>query len=365
MKILHVVDSLGLGGAQTLIRGVFESQQENDEIFLFSLRKREPMISIIHRNIEIFDSFSRFSFRPLFALRDYIVKEKIDILHCHLFRSQVLGYLLKRIWFKDMKLIFHEHSGIIEDGFLYSSFMFFAQQKVNLFIACSGAMENALMLKAKIAKDKIQVLHNFVDVDKFSHLRVDWDILEERRRVGVSDGDFVIGFAGRFVERKGWREFLKSAERFSDGEGHVKFLMAGDGPDKPELLNLINGSVFLKEHVLYLGYIKDMLRFYSLLDCFVMPSHWEGLSMVQLEVLALGIPLIISNGPGMNEVAQEGLSCLYSKIGDDQDIYEKVKLLQNNAVLRNKMSAESKKIVQEFSLMSYLKKLELLYRSIL
>lgn len=365
MKILHVVDSLGLGGAQTLIRGIFEFQKENEDISLFALRKRSPMIPIEHSRIQVHDSYSRYSLKPLFALKDFIEKENIEILHCHLFRSQVFGYLLKRIWFKDITLIFHEHSGIIEDGYLYNLFMSFAQKHVDLFIACSRAMEDALMVNAKITRDKIQVLHNFVDIEKFSRSRVTWNVLEERARVGITDADFVVGFAGRLVERKGWRDFLKAAQRFSDNGINIKFLIAGDGPDRQEFLKMISDSSFLSERVLYLGYIKDMLKFYSLLDCFVMPSHWEGLSMVQLEVMALGTPLVISNGPGMNEVAQEGVSCLYVKVGDDGDIYEKISLLLKNVALRDKMGLESQKVAQAFSLKSYLEKLEQVYLSIL
>lgn len=56
MRILHIIDSLGLGGAQTVVKGVFESQFKNDNIFLYSLRKGKINTKINHKNVKVYDS---------------------------------------------------------------------------------------------------------------------------------------------------------------------------------------------------------------------------------------------------------------------------------------------------------------------
>src|SRR3989344_3696257 len=113
MKILHLIDSLGLGGAQTVVKGIFENQRKNKDIFLYVLRKREINIDVDHPNVKIFNSNKKYSLASIQELRNLIEKEQISIIHCHLFRSQVFGWILKRFYFPNIKLIFHEHGQIL------------------------------------------------------------------------------------------------------------------------------------------------------------------------------------------------------------------------------------------------------------
>ncbi len=362
MKVLHIIDSLGLGGAQTILRGVFEAQKDNPNIFLFALREREQCIKIDHKNIFINQSKRKYSLQPLKPLRDLIRKEKIDVLHCHLFRSQIFGFLLKKIWFKNIKLVMHEHSGIIEDGILYKILMNKSQDEVDRIIASSQALKKKL-LTAHIRESKINVLYNFVNLKKFSKKEVTWDLLVERSKLGISPTEFVIGFSGRLVERKGWKEFIYAANEIALQENNVKFLIAGTGSQKEKMLLLMK-ELGLEERIVYLGYVDNMPWFYSLLDCFVLASYWEGLSMVQLEVLGMGLPLVTSNGPGMNEVAEENSSCLYVDVKNSKQITDRVLKIKRDPELRERLSQNAVKAAAGFSLERFLNELEEIYASL-
>ena len=63
------------------------------------------------------------------------------------------------------------------------------------------------------------------------------DIKQERRKIGLNDSDFVVGFAGRIVERKGWKEYVNVAKSLKNE--NIKFLIAGSGEEKEKLLNFI------------------------------------------------------------------------------------------------------------------------------
>ncbi len=290
MKVLHIIDSLGLGGAQTVIKGIFETQKSNKNIFLFALRKREINMEIKHLNVYLFNSNKRYSLKPIKELRKLIEKESIDILHCHLPRSQITGWILKKRYFPKIRLIFHEHSDIYDNKVL--PFLFKKiQNRVNLFIAVSKATKQELIKKANIDPKKIVVLYNFVDLEKFNRKNIKWNIQKEREKLGIGRDEFVIGFAGRLIERKGWRDFIEAANILIKENKKFKFLIAGDGPEKQKMLDLIE-KYNLNSNIIYLGYQSKMVWFYSLLDIFVIPSHWEGLPMAQLEVMDMGIPMI-------------------------------------------------------------------------
>lgn len=370
MKILHIVDSMGFGGAQIVVKGIFESQKENSDIFLFSLRKREINIDIKHKNIYIYTSKSKYSFRPIKKLKEIIKKEQIDVLHCHLPRSQVFGWILKKYYFPDIKLIFHEHGRILGsegrgikiflEQQIFYQFTIFSRNYVDLYIAVSRAIEHRLIEKTKVPQNKIQVLYNFVDLEKFNRESIAWDIQKEREKIGIKEGCFVVGFAGRLVERKGWREFLGAAKLILSTNQNFKFVIAGDGPQKIKMLKLME-SLNVGNNVLYLGYISNMVWFYPLLNCFVIPSHWEPMGLTEIEAQAMGIPVIASDKEGLNEIIIDGENGLLFKVKDVNDLAKKINMLKNDIELRLQLIRNGINNIKKYSLASYIQALKNLY----
>jgi len=359
MKVLHVIDSLGLGGAQTLVQGIFEAQKDNKDIFLFALRERDITTKVDHTNVTIFNSSSKYSFASLSALKKIVEKEEIEILHCHLFRSNVFGWLLKVIWFRNIKLIFHEHGRILTNNPSYKSFLKISQSSVNLFIAVSEGARIAIE-RIGIPDSKIKILYNFVDTQKFNRSRIAWDIENERQKLGISGSQFVVGYAGRLAEIKGWREFINAAASISKENSNIKFLVVGDGPGKEEMLAIIE-SLNLRSHVVYLGYVTDMVWFYSLVNCCVIPSHTELFPLTPLEAQSMQVPVIASDIPGLREVVSDKTTGLLFQRGDVEDLREAILLLEKESTLRNRLVEGGIKNAEKFSLTDYLPKLAHMY----
>ena len=361
MKILHIIDSLGLGGAQTVVKGIFEKQKNNKNIFLFALRNREITTKINHKNVVIYNSNSKYSLLPLFDLKRIIKKNNIDILHCHLFRSQVFGWILKKFYFPKIKLIIHEHGQIFQKDTHYNYLMKKIQNKVDLFIAVSKATKRKLIENAGIQEDRIKVLYNFVDLERFNpEILKKYNRNKEREKLGIEKNDFVVGFAGRLVKRKGWEEFIKSAKIISEKNTKIKFLIVGSGPDKEKLIKLIN-KLNLRNKILYIGFVPDVRSFYSMLDCFVMPSHWEPSPMIFYEVQSLGIPLICADAVSVNELIKNKKNALLFKLKNKKDLSEKIKIICNDKNLRKKLIKNGLNEAKKYSLENYLIKLGDIY----
>lgn len=359
MKILHIIDGLGLGGAQTVVKGIFEAQQDNKDIYLFALRERNITTNVDHKNVYIFNSKRKYILSPIFALKKIIIKEKIEILHCHLFRSNVIGYLLKIFWFSKAKLVIHEHGGVAEDGLFYRLYIKISQNKVNCYIAVSKYIQEKLH-NAGAQTHKINLLYNFVDASKFNPKQIDWDVSKERERLGLQEGAFVIGFAGRLIRRKGWREFIQAAMKITSKYKKTQFLIAGDGPEKKEVFKMIIDSN-LQLNIIFIGRIQNMMWFYTLLDCFVVPSHWEPMGLTHLEAMTAGIPVICANVAALNEVVQNGENGLLFQANDSNDLEEKIKLVYQTQELREKLICNGIESVKMFNLENYLKKLRKFY----
>jgi glycosyltransferase involved in cell wall biosynthesis len=324
IKILHIIDSLGLGGAQTVVKGIFENQENNKDIFLFALRKKKITTKIKHNNIIIYFSFKKYSLKPLFELINLIKKENIEILHCHLFRSQIFGFLLKFFWFKNIKLIFHEHGKIFQNNFLYNIFLKISKNYVDKFIAVSQITKKRLILKINIKEDKIYVLNNFIDLNKFNKNNIKWDINEEKRKLGIVDNEFTIGFVGRLVKLKGCEYLIRALPYLNFP---YKVIIAGDGPERKKLEDLVK-KIGVSDKVIFLGYVENIIFVYSLLDVLILPSLREASPMIIYESEAINVPIIASDIPSI--AGSDVKNILLFKKKDKLDLFKKLTFLKYN-----------------------------------
>ncbi len=362
MRILHIIDTLWLGGAQTLLQSVFEYQHTNDNIFVFSLRKTNPQISINHQNATCFNSSNKLSLKRVQALKKYIKKNNIDILHCHLPHAQAMGYFMKKFYFKNIKLIFHEHAEIYRTSLLPSLLLRLSKNKVDKYITCSEHSKLELHRKINIETKRIIVLNNFVNPKLSGTLTNKQDIHKERKKYGFDTGEFVVGFAGRLVKRKGWKEFLLTAKELKYRD-EIKFLIAGTGPDKKKLLSTISKSG-LSDKITYLGYFRNMPVFYSLIDCLIIPSYWEGMPLVQLEAAAMRVPVICSDAPGLNEIFEKHHEILYTKIHDYMAIKQHIETLYSEKNKYDNLTKNALAKVKQLNIVSYIDKLNEIYKNI-
>ena len=172
-----------------------------------------------------------------------------------------------------------------------------------------------------------------------------------------------MGFAGRLVDRKGWREFIKAALLLREkppNETNIKFLIAGIGPRERKLEALIQ-KFGLGDQIICLGYVENMQWFYSLLNCIVMPSYWEGMPLVQLEAASMRIPLISTDAPGLNEIFTNKEEVIYVKAKNADMIAEKVLDLINDQELQNKLKDHGNKKSSAYTLDRYLINLNRVY----
>lgn len=352
MKILHLIDSLDFGGAQTVVKSIFEQDQSND-IFLLALRKTERIITISHPNINLHNSFSKYSLLPLFEIRRIIKSQNINILHCHLFRSQVLGWLIKKFFYPGIRLVFHEHGQIfgsdsnrLEDN-LFILFLKLSRSKVNRFIAVSKTTQNKLITRVGVKYNEINVLYNPVSLNS----------LKETRKKSYN---FKIGFAGRLVEMKGIKIFLDAVKIILQKYSNVIFLIAGDGTQQPMVIDIIQ-QINRPDKINYLGYIYDMSNFYKELDCLIVPSYWESMGMVVIEAQMAGVPVIASDIDAFKELITDGHNGILFESKNVQDLVNKIELLLKNNELQKRIIYNAYNSSQNFSISSYLPKLKQLY----
>ena len=362
MKVLHIIDTLWLGGIQTLDRDYFEMQKDNPDVFLYVLRRSKPQMSINHNNVFVYDSYSRYSFGPIFRLKKLIKEQKIEILHCQLLRSHVFGYILKLLFFPRIKLLIDEQADLVDTAALSVPVLKLIGNKTNLFITCSNAFTKTLVEKIKIDTSKAITLYNGINLGKFERNQINWDRTSEREKLNITQDMLLVGFAGRLIKRKGWEEFIEVAGRLQNNNS-IKFIIAGDGNDREELLTRISARKL--SNVKYIGYVSDITWFCSLLDCLVVSSHHEPMGMIVVEGQAMRVPVIASNVDGLNEVATNGENALLFKSKDISDLELTLTKLLADKTLQEKLIEAGVENAKKYSIENYARSLADIYSRII
>jgi glycosyltransferase involved in cell wall biosynthesis len=130
---------------------------------------------------------------------------------------------------------------------------------------------------------------------------------EEARRAarvafGIPEGVPVIGNAGWLIPRKRFDVFLKTASRILESSPDAVFLIAGDGPERENLVRLAD-SLGLTARIQWLGWQENLTQFYLALDVLLFNSEWDTLPLTPLEAISLGVPVVASAAhAGLSEI---------------------------------------------------------------
>jgi glycosyltransferase involved in cell wall biosynthesis len=341
MKVLHLVDTLARGGTQSILKSLLERGRSDGDVHLFALRSTPDPLLIDHPNVRVHPSCKRFSLAPMRELRAYVSAHHIDVLHCHLFRSQVFGFLLKTFFFPHIALIFHEHGRIVGregeplfEALAFRTFLRIAASSVDHFICISELTRDALFRCTARARARAVVIQNPLPMDEPSPLSL--SRYEAKLRLRVPDDRFTVGFAGRLVRRKGWMDFLDAMQMVATHHD-AYFLIAGEGRERALVKQHIN-SLGLQDRGRLLGQVSAMGDFYRALDCFVMSSRWEPHGLTQLEAQRAGVPVVVSNVPGLRDTVRDGIDALLFEPGNALDLAEKIERIAHDGKLRAALS---------------------------
>lgn len=348
MRILYLIDNFSLGGAQTVVKGLMDNSGPDSEEYAIALRKKEPLMSMDHPGALTFPSRSRFSFRLFRYLKRFIREKQIDILHCQLPRSIATGYLLKRA-FPGIKYIIHEQGDVFESrvhAFLLKLF----RGKADGVLACSEATASMLSKRAHVDRDKVKVLYNFVDLDRFYPGKDPKDQVQK------------IAFAGRIEKRKGWREFIRAASAFQDRE-ELSFYLAGSGTEVKKLRHALEkeGST----RISHVGFVDRMQEFYQDMDLLVIPSHFEPMGMVAVEAMACGTPVLATDVPGLNEVVKHEVNGWTCAARSSRALVRAIReILDMPADRRESITRQGTRDAQGYSLREFSLELQQFYNSL-
>ncbi len=186
-----------------------------------------------------------------------------------------------------------------------------------------------------------------------------------KAELGFSEDNIVAGIVARLEPVKGHGVFLDAAKYASEKNDKLRFIIAGTGSLEQELRAKAK-ELGLSEKVVFLGYIEDVNKIYSIIDISVLSSVREALSLSVIEAMSLRKPAVVTDSGGTAEVVENGVSGYVVENGNSKELGSKIVMLSEDAALRNKMGSEGIRIVKEkFTVEAMARKLEKVYSDIL
>jgi len=202
-----------------------------------------------------------------------------------------------------------------------------------------------VLARLRIPREKLVLLGNGVDLQRFSPDGDGDARVRARRLLGIDANAVVVGTVGRLVWQKGFRELFAAAERLRSTHPDVVFAVVGGAdPDKADGIPLSELDAARRHgNIVFTGSRNDMEDVYPGFDVFVLPSHREGFPRSAMEAAASGLPVIATDIRGCRQVVSHGQSGLLVPLKDPVRLATAIERLVDDAELRRRMGTAGRR----------------------
>ena len=273
-----------------------------------------------------------------------------DLIHSHASKDLWLIVPALKIINKNIPLVVTKHVGshIFKKDFLHN----IIYNRVDLAIAISSVIKNNLISTTLLTEDKIKIVFNGVDLEKFNPEKVNRGKI--RNELSIATNEILIGMTGRFSPGKGHEELLKAAKLLSEKYANLKFLIVGEasrGEDEyAKSIKQLAQNYELK-NIHFVGFRSDIPDVLAAVDIFVFPSHAEAFGIALIEAMAMGKPSVCSGSDGVLDIAVDNETSFLFKVKDAVELKKKLEKLILDPQLREAFGkASRKKVIDKFDL---------------
>jgi glycosyltransferase involved in cell wall biosynthesis len=347
MRVLHIISSGGMYGAEAVILNLSRSLNEGPHhsmVGVFS-NSSNPNLQLHEAALKVgieshlIPCKGQIDRTAITSIRELTVGTGADIVHAHGFKADIYVYLALRRFRIPLVSTCHtwyDNSLLVS---LYGAADRFALRKYARVVAVSNEVKERL-LKAGVRGEHIRLVRNGIELGPFD------DAVPSLRENLPPDCTLIVGLVGRLSWEKGIDIFLRAAARVLGEFPNARFVVVGEGPDKDKLEQLVD-ELNMQGNVSMLGRRNDMPSVYASLDVMVSSSRQEGLPMAILEGMASSLPLVATAVGEVPTVVLDGCTGVLVPAEDPDLLATGITNLLRDPALRTHLGAAARQRVKE------------------
>ena len=297
--------------------------------------------------------------KSLWEMWNFLRKEKPQIVHTHTPKAGIIGMLAARLAGVPHRL--HTVAGLplMEATGTKRKILNFVEKltysSATRVYPNSKGLYDFILQNNFTQSNKLKIIangsSNGIDTAFFSPDQVtELERVTLREKLNIQPNDFVFVFVGRIVSDKGINELIKAFSELQTVENKpagIKLLLVGGlendlDPLNPETLAEINQN----KDIISVGFQQDVRSFFAIADALVFPSYREGFPNVVMQAGAMGLPSIVSDINGCNEIIIEGENGLIIPSKNVEKLKEKMLTLAKDKNLYTKLKGNSRRMIE-------------------
>ncbi|MDX1761733.1 MAG: glycosyltransferase [Christiangramia sp.] len=365
LKILHIIKSLGRGGAEMLLPETLKLHDPTSFEFhyIYFLPWKNQMVPAIEQaggKVTCFSASNNIELlRKYNSVLRYCEEHQIDLVHCHLPWSGFLGRLVHKI--SDIPVLYTEHN-IQERYHLATKTL--NKLTFNSQTAALGVSRDVTRsIKENIhPKIPVNTLLNGVNTSRFKKDIDQGRIIRSKYQIPLDS--IVVGNIAVFRKQKGLTDWVKAFKEITEKRKDVYGILVGAGPLEAEVKQQIK-ELGLSNNLKLAGLQTDTVSYFSAMDIFMMSSEFEGLPIALLEAMSMSCAVVSTKAGGVVEVIREPSDGLLSEVGDWSSLARQVLQLIKEPARREELQISARqRVVSDFSLNNMVDELEKVYQRV-
>jgi L-malate glycosyltransferase len=344
MKVLHLSSEKSWRGGEQQMAYLVEELQKSGVQSHAAVRKNsafEKWCAVKNIPFTGLRFKNDFDVASAIALKAYCNREKFDVLHLHSSRSHGIAVLAAALGNKTPLVLSRRVDFPLKRNVL-------SQWKYN-----HSAVKKIICVSEKIKEivgaavrhpTRCVTVYDGVDLDRFRGKGVREAL---RKELGIDPGVTLIGNIAAIAPHKDYFTFLDTVKILSENL-QAKYVVAGEGPLREAIERRI-AELGLQQEVFILGFRNDLENVFAGLDVLLYTSKEEGLGSTLLDAMAYGLPVVTTGAGGIPEIVIHDFNGLTSPAQDAERLAENVRRMLGESGLKERLAANAKEFVKEFS----------------
>jgi glycosyltransferase involved in cell wall biosynthesis len=284
---------------------------------------------------------SRFDVAVVAQLVEVIRQRQIQVIHTHGYKSDIIGLFAAKL--TGILCVSTPHGYPSKVGLKLAAFIRIGTYLLRYFDAVVPLSEELFsdMKRFGVPTSKARFIRNGVDLKEI-------DERAQSREVASDDEYSVktIGFVGQMIHRKGLPDLLEVFDQLCLKVGSLKLQLLGDGSQRPDLEGQA-ARLSSADAIEFLGFRSDRLELMARFDLFVMTSSLEGIPRCMMEAMALGVPVVAYDIPGVDQLVEHGVTGLLAPHGDKEALAACCRQLLESPELAKELAGNARERIDE------------------